>query len=164
MAISRSGPSWVEIQSGPTSSPTIQPQFSTCPRAQYSPPSYIVRYKFICTYTDMELCCAKLFWASECSQQRLESRTKQFTVIEIQVVRNIDNVVVRPPLWWEPAYLRALLAMETDGNRRKNLISTFVSIFFWQKQNRVRKIRVRKRDRVTRKYGNKPIQTLSRKE
>ena len=52
----------------------------------------------------------------------------------------------------------------SDENGRKNLISTSISIFFWRKQDRVRKIRVRKRDRVTRKYGNESIRTLSRKE
>ena len=121
------GPSWVEIQSGPTSSRTIQPQFPTCPRAQYSPPSYIVRYKFICTYTDMELCCAKLFWASECSQQRLESRTKQFTVIwdsggeKYWQCSGLTTTV----MWWEPAYLRAL-QKEKHSNSNSNIVWTCI--------------------------------------
>ena len=56
------------------------------------------------------------------------------------------------------------LVAVSDENGRKNLLSTSVSIFFWRKRDRVRKIRVRKWDRVTRKYGNEPIRTLSRKE
>jgi hypothetical protein len=56
-----------------------------------------------------------------------------------------------------------LVGMKTDGNRQKNSISTFVSIFFWRKREQVRKMRVRKRNRNMRTYGNKKIRMESQK-
>jgi hypothetical protein len=53
--------------------------------------------------------------------------------------------------------------LASDENGRKNPISTSVSIFFWRKRNRVRKIRFRKRNRNIRTYGNEQIRTESRK-
>jgi hypothetical protein len=55
------------------------------------------------------------------------------------------------------------LGMKTDENGRKNNISTFVSIFFWRKRERVQKIRVRKRNRNMRTYENGQIRMECRK-
>jgi len=54
--------------------------------------------------------------------------------------------------------LRRRVVNSSDGTKKPHFY------IFWRKRDRVRKIRVRKLDRITRKYGNKPIRTLSRKE
>jgi hypothetical protein len=58
---------------------------------------------------------------------------------------------------------RHSLTWSSDENGRKNPISTFVSIFFWRKRERVRKIRVRKQNRNMQTYGNRQIRMESQK-
>jgi hypothetical protein len=52
---------------------------------------------------------------------------------------------------------------ENERKRMENLISTSVSIFFWRKRKRVRKMRVRKWNRNMRTYGNGQIRMESQK-
>jgi hypothetical protein len=73
-----------------------------------------------------------------------------------------DDVSV-PKFAWAPS----LATADSDENGRKQTEKPhfyFHFYIFWRKRDRVQKIRVRKWDRVTQKYGNEPIQTLSRKE
>ena len=68
------------------------------------------------------------------------------------------------PFHWR---LPPAVMVARDENRRKRTEKShfyFRFYIFWRKRDRVPKIRVRKRDRITRKYGNELIRTLSRKE